>query len=486
MRQLLTTLFITSLSASAFAQTISWGTPVSIYSVGASHNNHPRIALNRSGDPYVIFGQTDTRVYFSKWSGSAFTAPAVVSGSLTVFSQAWAGPDLAASGDTVYVTMKATPEMTSTNYSYLAHSYDGGATFAAPVRIDNIGSDLSRFPIVTTTSTGNPLVSFMKFDSGTMANARYVVCRSSDFGVSFTSDVLASKSTSPVCDCCPAALISSGTKAIMLYRDDNSNIRDIWAGLSNDGGATFPNNVRVDTTNWNISACPASGPDGFVIGDTIYSVYMSSASGPALVHLSKESISGMAGFNNRITGPFTGLSTQNYPRIDHAGNTAVAVWVQNVSGTRYIAYSVAGNIASGLSGYNILPGSTSSSVMNADLAVAPGVVHIVWEDDNSGKVMYVKGTYTLSATAAVGNVSSKSIIEVYPNPDGPEFSVALGNIDGISSCFLSDVAGRTIALQPEVKNGTASFSLKGIAKGSYYFVLEDMMGNMHYCKLVVE
>ncbi len=486
MKQLFTTLFILSMGTSAFSQAITWGTPVSIYSVDANHNNHPRIALNRSGDPYVIFGQTDTRVYFSRWSVSAFTTPVVVSGSLTVFSQSWAGPDLAAYGDTVYVSMKVTPEMTSTNYSYLAHSYNGGMAFAAPVRIDNIGSDLSRFPIVTTTSTGNPLVSFMKFDSGTMANARYVVCRSSDFGMSFSGDVLASKSTSPVCDCCPATLISSGSKAIMLYRDNNSNIRDIWAGLSNDGGMTFPNNVRVDTTNWNITSCPASGPDGFVMGDSIYSVYMSSASGTALVNMSKESISGMSGFNNRITGPFTGLSNQNYPRIDHAGNAAVAVWVQNVSGTRYIAYSFAPDIATGLTGYSILPGSTSSAVMDADVAVAPGVVHVVWEDDNSGKVMYVKGTYPVGSTAAVAAQPAKTVISVYPNPATNEFSVALGNIDGISSCFLSDITGRIIPLQPVVKNSTAVFSLKGIAKGSYYFVLEDLKGTMHYSKLVVE
>jgi hypothetical protein len=486
MKQLFTSLLLLAGGFQATSQVITWGTPVSIYSVDANHNNHPRIALNRSGNPYVIFGQTDTRVYFSKWTGTAFSAPVVVSGSLTVFSQSWAGPDMAAYGDTVYVTMKASPEMVPTAYTYLAHSYNGGSTFSMPMRIDNIGSDASRFPIVTTTSTGNPLVSYMRFDSGSMMNARYMVARSTDYGITFSSDVLASKSTNAVCDCCPAALISAGSKAIMLYRDNNSNIRDIWAGISNDGGMTFPsaNKFTVDTTNWMIMSCPSSGPDGFVIGDSLYSVYMSSASGSALTYFSRSSMSGMTRANSRITGTIAGLSSQNYPRIDNAGNAAMATWVQNVGGTKSIAYSMTNNISSGFSGYNTLAGSTSSGLMNADIAMTPGAVHIVWEDDNSGKVMYVKGTYAV--TTATEQISKKETIELYPNPASNDFTVLLNDISNIKTCFLTDNMGRNTALTPTIKNGKATFSLNGIAKGGYYFIMNDNGGKSYYSKLIVQ
>src|SRR4051812_28960101 len=105
MKKLFASLLLVAIAFPAISQTITWGTPVAVYSVDANHNNHPRVALNRSGDPYIIFGQTDTRVYFTKWNGTSFNTPTVASGSLTVFSQSWAGPDLAAHGDTLYVTM---------------------------------------------------------------------------------------------------------------------------------------------------------------------------------------------------------------------------------------------------------------------------------------------------------------------------------------------------------------------------------------------
>jgi hypothetical protein len=105
----------------------------------------------------------------------------------------------------------------------------------------------------------------------------------------------------------------------------------MWAGISNDGGATFPTTLEIDTTNWMLMSCPSSGPDGFVLGDTLYSVFMSAASGTSLVHFGRASLSGMAARHTRITGMFTGLTSQNYPRMANAGSAACAVWVQITS-----------------------------------------------------------------------------------------------------------------------------------------------------------
>jgi hypothetical protein len=482
MKKMVTLLFVIACSFHGFSQ-ISWGTPVAVYSVDANHNNHPRIALNRAGDPYIIFGQTDTRVYFTKWNGTAFTTPSVASGSLTVFSQSWAGPDIAAYGDTVYVSMKVTPEGTSSNYGYLAHSYDGGSTFSMPVRIDNIGANLSRFPIVTTTSNGNPLVAFMKFIPS-MRNAQYAVARSTDYGMSFTAEAIASGTTDSVCDCCPASVISSGSNAIMLYRKNVngvSDIRDIWTGISNDGGMTFTSHMDVDNNNWIKTSCPASGPDGFVLGDTIYSVFMSRDT--SMVYFSKSSISGMVSSTTPLTGYFAGLNKQDYPRIANSSAAAMALWVQTMGASKSIVYSFTNRIASGFSGYTALAGASGSGIMDADVAMAPGAIHIVWEDDNTGKVMYVKGTYTVmpSDIPAV----TRELIEVYPNPAGNNFTVSLDNISKISYSYLVDITGRHIELVPSVKNGKAVFSVNSIAKGNYYFVLSDDAGKQYYSKVVL-
>ncbi len=485
MKKLVTTLLFLSCCLQSYSQ-ITWSTPVTVYS-GSGSNLHPRIALNRAGNPMILWGKTNTRAYFSRWTGTTFTGPTTISGSLTVFSQYWAGPDLASFGDTVYATMKVTPENVPSAYDYLVHSYDGGMTFSAPVRIDNIDTNTSRFPIVTTTSNGNPLVAFMKFNSSSLNTwAHYVVARSADYGLTFSSEVQASGSTGVVCDCCPATIISAGTKAIMLFRNNLSNIRDIWAGISPDGGITFPGAglMQVDNTNWNISSCPASGPDGYVSGDSIYTVFMSSASGTAMVYLSKSSISGMSSSTSAITGSFAGLNSQNYPRIANSGNASAVVWLQKTTAGDSIEYSFTNNIASGFPGRKAVPGAYGTGVMNADIAMAPGVVHIVWEDDNTGNVMYVKGTYLV--TTSVAPVAVKQLIDIYPNPAKDAFSVSLKNIGNIIDCHLTEITGRNIELKPSVNNDRADFSLKNVAKGGYYFVMTDEAGKTYYSKLIVQ
>ncbi len=482
MKYFFTLCFAVAFSVPSFAQ-ITWGTPITVTSSGTGSNLHPRIALNRSGDPYIVWGKTDTIAYFTKWNGTSFNPPSVPSGAHKVFAQSWAGPDLAAYGDTVYISMKVTPEGTITNYSYLAHSYDGGTTFSAPVRVDNIDTNISRFPTVTANATGNPVVAFMKFNAS-FNNAQYVVSRSTDGGATFSADVLASAGTNEVCNCCPATMLSSGSDIIVLYRNNATNIRDSWAAVSTTGGATFPSRMNIDNNNWLKTSCPASGPDGFVIGDSIYSVFMSGDT-PPLVYYSRSSISAMSSASTTpLTGTVTGLLSQNYPRTANCGNVASAVWVQNVSSGKYIAFTFTNNItAGGFPPYSALSFATGTGIMNADVAMSPGAVHIVWEDDNTGKVMYLKGTYTV--TTSVSQATSKEIIDLFPNPAKEEFTIILNKIN-ISSSYLVDMSGSRIDVVPIVNNGKASFSVQGIAKGNYYFVMNDESGKNYYSKLVLQ
>ena len=484
MKQLFPFLLLLVSGSQSFAQ-VTWSTPVTVTTGSAFGNLHPRVTLNRSGNPLVLWGKSDTKAYFSRWNGTAFTAPIVVGNAgINVFAQSWAGPDIASYGDTVYVTMKRSPETMSMNHMYMAHSYNGGVTFSDTVKIDNIDTSMSRFPVVTTTSTGNPLVTFMKFNT-TFGDAKYVVTRSTDFGMTFTPDVLASGAAGDVCDCCPSSIIASGSKVAMLFRNNVSMIRDTWAGISTDGGMTFPSTIAVDTTNWMLMSCPSSGPDGFIIGDSLYTVFMSTASGTAFVYLSRASLSGTTTKHSRITGMFTGLSSQNYPRMANAGNAAAVVWKQNTTTGNSIVYSFTNNISSGFPTYTVVPTATGSGMINADVTLTPGAIHIVWEDDNTGSVMYAKGTYTVPSTS-IEPLVKKELIEVYPNPANESFTVSLNNINTISSCFLTDNVGRNIELMPIIKSGKAVFSLSGIANGGYYFVMTDEVGKTYYSKLIVQ
>jgi hypothetical protein len=284
--------------------------------------------------------------------------------------------------------MKRTPEATDTNHIFIMTSFNGGVSFNAPVRVDFIADSLSRFPAVTVDAAGNPIVAFMKFDAS-YGNSRWVVTKSSDYGNTFSTDVKASGWSgvgAGVCDCCPGALVQSGNVSAMLYRDNLSNIRDMWAGISTNGNASYNSGFSVDNTNWMVMSCPASGPDGVIIGDSLYTVFMS-GSGNYRTYLSKSSISsGIVNSVSNLTGSIAGLSQQNFPRIATDGSAMAIVWRQVVSGNTQLPVLFTNDIANGF------PAAYDTVDLNdetdADVAVSNGNLFVIWEDDNSGTVKY--------------------------------------------------------------------------------------------------
>jgi hypothetical protein len=401
-------ILLSLLSQSAFSQNaINWEPVVT---VAATHysNQHPRVTTDASGNPLIVWGKTSTeKVNFCKGTPAGFTTPVVLNPtSIPAFTASWAGPDLAAHGDTVYVVFKHTPE--DTNHIYVVHSFDAGNTFSLPVRVDYVADSISRFPTLTTDASGNPLVAFMKFNPG-WTGSRYVVARSADFGNTFIKDAPASGfSGGTVCDCCPASLVGSGNTVAMVYRDNLNNLRDTWAGISKDGGLTFPIGMELDKTNWMINSCPASGPDGVIIGDSIYTVFMSAASGTAKCYFSKGSLTTLK------STPGTPLSNSgNYPRIGSSGIASGIVWVQPGSGnTSQLALSFTANVTKGFpqTYETVVP----DYVTNADVALHNGAIYVVWEDDNAGTVKFRKGTYT--PVTAVKNPVETYPFKLYPNP----------------------------------------------------------------------
>ena len=377
-------------------------------------NMHPRVVTDGAGEPMIIWGNGDAKqVYFSRRSGASFTTPLLLNpASIPVFAASWAGPDLAAHGDTVYVVYKETPEDASG--IYVVHSFDGGLNFSDPERVDAIADSISRFPAIAADANGNPLVAFMKFNPG-WGNSRYVLAKSSDYGVTFDKDVMGSGfSGGTACDCCPATVTTSGNTVALLYRDNLNNLRTNWAGISSDGGFSFSNGMEVDDTNWMVNACPASSPDGVIIGDHLYSVFMSAAVGKTLCYRSRSSISNLQMETTEpLTGTISGLNLQNYPRIAAAGNAAAIVWQQTVNGAAQLAVQFTNNLASGFpSGYDVL---VANNVTNADVAFSTGQkIYVVWEDAGSGTVNFKSGTYTLSGAHELSTPDQS--VQIYPNP----------------------------------------------------------------------
>ena len=388
-------------------------------------NHRPRVVTDANDNPLLIWGKS-SNVMFSRWDGNSFTTPVRLNpDGVSIAEASWMGPDIAAHGDTVYVVYKQIPE--DANPIWCMRSDDGGVTFSAPVRVDYLGDSLSRFPTVTTDMKGNPIVGFMKFNSS-FGDPRWVVARSDDSGETFSPDVLAGSWSDPdteACDCCPGTITSTGKHVAMLYRDNLHNLRDNWAGISSDSGRTFIGGINYDKQEWMIPACPASGPDGVIIGDTLYSTFMNGATGTVKVYFNKSSLSDMNS-STAIQLPENDSNTglQNFPRIASSGSAVAISWKQVVGGSNVmLPLLFTEDISKGFS--SSFDTITTTSVSNSDLVVTPEKVFVFWQDDFTGTVKYRSGTY--NETSVANDPVLVDDLIAYPNP-----SSAIWTIEGRS------------------------------------------------------
>ena len=451
---------------------VSWGPAVDV-AAASFGNNRPRIVTAANGAPLIIWGNS-AKVMFTRWNGAGFSTPVQLNPvNVDVAEASWMGPDIAAHGDTVYVVYKQKPESDTANHIWCVRSFDGGLSFDAPVRVDFIADSISRFPTVTTDEMGNPIVGFMKF-APSFGEARWVVTKSTDFGMSFMPDVLASgwsSATSEVCDCCPGQITNADGTTVMLYRDNNSDIRDCWAGISNDNGGSFTAGINIDQQNWIIAGCPSTGPDGVIIGDTLYSTFMSAGSGNIRVYYSKSSVSSMTGASGiQITNNFPGLAQQNFPRIANAGNSMAIVWMQVADATSQLALSFTENIANGLP--QTFETVATDNVVNGDVALIPGEVFAVWQDD-VGVVKFRSGSYSLP-TFVTSEVSTSNL-HVYPNPAENCWIISGNSLHGDSKLELLDMQGKVIYARHIAGQSSLNHKIENahLASGSYFIKVTD-------------
>ena len=356
-------------------------------------NNHPRIVINRSGDPVVVWGRSsDGAVFCSTWEMNQFTTPQKLNGSIPMATASWMGPDIAAYGDTIYVVMKQTPEDNINSHLWIVASFNGGKSFNAPARIESISDSISRFPTVCTDSQGQPIVAFMKFSPG-FTESRWAVCRSDDYGVSFNKDIKASGwgNSTAICDCCPASIACKDNVCILLYRDNNRNIRDSWAAFSYDDGKSFVKGTNIDNNRWNINSCPASGPDGAILDQSLLATFMNGSTGKSLAYWSLSDIP-TSSFKTatRLPASSGSILSQNFPRIDAYGQAVAMVWREDViTGTQLMMQFSPDYKKTGLKMDTVdLKDNTAS-----DIALSKDRIFVVWQDDNSRTIKYRSAKY---------------------------------------------------------------------------------------------
>lgn len=459
------------------AQEISMSEAIPVAAASFGYTR-PRIVLTKDNKPYVIWGNASKQiVYGARWNGTGFDMPMRLSNTgIKPFIFDWASTEIAARDNMVYVAFKTDPA--ETGKVYIVKSTDGGMTFSDTVRVENLGGDLSRFPSVAVDGMGNPVITFMRFGPA-FSKPDYVVARSMDGGKTFMPDVAAAEpAPGEACDCCPAAMIADGSRQALLFRNNNMNIRNIWAAISTDGGSKFSTLKEIDTTNWKISGCPSTGPDGIFSGDNIAYTWMSQSS----VYIGSADLSGNISLIKKMNDIPTG--SQNYPRIDGAGDTLATVWRQyeNARNTILISHSTSG--ANGI-GTQIDTVAISNTVLdNPDIAYANGAYHVVYQDNTTKQVKYRKVTLLKGQTSVQESIETLPSIAVYPNPATGDVIIKTGSETTIgNTVIVRTIFGQNI-WKGSMSNSQVIIPSGTLAPGTYILEITSLKGKS-FKKLVI-
>ncbi len=168
------------------------------------------------------------------------------------------GPRIAVTSSAVMVTVVAGAKGGGLDGDLLLYrSTDGGATFAAPIVINDVpASAREGLHAFTATPLGQVMLAWLDLrDPGT----RIYTALSRDHGAAWSPDHLAYASASgSVCECChPSVAIDTNTMAVM-FRNNLDGNRDLYVAQSRDG-ETFAPARKSGEGSWPLNACPMDG-----------------------------------------------------------------------------------------------------------------------------------------------------------------------------------------------------------------------------------
>jgi hypothetical protein len=484
MKKLYSGFFLLFISFVVRSQTgLVWSSAVPVSS-GTYSNIYPRLTLV-TGNKALVTWENDVNgnLYSSRWTGSAFATPVKVNPvGVMPFVAAWAGAEVAASGDTVFVVFSTDDVLTGKVYAI--RSINGGLSYGDTVRVDQPGQ-IPRFPAVAVMPGGNPVVNYMTINSSTMSGAEYALSRSLNGGGNYSPALVPSLSApGDVCDCCPGSITVSGNRHALMYRNNDSNIRDIWASFSSDSGTTYPVSMEVDQSNWMIMSCPSSGPSGIINGDTLTTVWMSDATGDGSIYAGTSSMSNQQVGLNRMVFPTPGKN-QNYPVIAGRGDTLGVVWQGVNAGAWDVMFTYSLTGASGL-GFTVdtVTRSTGGNQIRPDLEYANGKFHLTYSDDIGGNVKY------RTATINTSTIIEESSAEFSFNSFYSDNTIHL-RIKSVKSfhamCRLYNAIGQQAGISElNIEEGANEYHIPAeLRNGIYFIVIKDEYGNLFTSKLTI-
>ena len=443
---LLSSLFLLIIPSLSFSQNLIWSQPIEVAS-GVSASLRPRIALDIHDNPIVIFAQNanSNQLYKTKFNNNAFE-PIVNLATASPYVSSAAGPEIAFADDIIYISFEDENEGV-----YILKSINGGTTFSDTVRVDNVYNK-AVLPNVNIKSDFNPLISFTRVNSS-WTQINQVVSNSIDGGQTFLQDVSASVITpNQPCECCFSKVVSEGNTQVSIFRNNDNNVRNFYASVSNDGGQSFSDYLEIDLLDWNLNACPDAGPDAYLKNGKLFITYRSGSLGPNRVFVARIDLNSLS--VEQVTPIDEALSSsmsQKHPDIAGDENNVGVVWMDNRSllNDCFFSYSTDG-FDSWSNPIYISDSSLMVQFVEPDVAYRNNMFHFVYRNQNQNIILY--------RTAELQNTSS--LIDDVFNLEINDSKIQLSEHLNYQ---LFDVSGKLL------QNGFEStLDISGLSKGLYF------------------
>lgn len=362
----------------------------------------PRIVETELG-ACVTWGNGATKDIYSITieHGNKGSATLLNDGFEPAFTTGWASTEIASYQGQVGIIYKS--DNAETGSTFLLFSNDNGQSFTGPLEVIN-GNDIThRFPAIAMDNDGI-YISYMRFQQGFL-DPQYDLIHFEDESLMMSETVSVSENlTGEVCDCCVSNILTDEDEVVVLFRNNNSNFRDIHAGFANKSDLEFESITDLDSGSWRIFSCPSTGADALISGNNLISVYMSGQEVAGTLYLSEVDMITKELINERklITDPST-MINMNFPRLAGNGDTLGVVWQasQDRSLNVYFSYSVDGTSVLGDTVIQ-LASDPSGTQINPDIAFRNGVFHITWQDNSTAHVKYK--TFSLKETTTSADI----------------------------------------------------------------------------------
>lgn len=454
--------------------------PISVSGNSSAYGKHlPRISTLEDGTPVVFWSKAGSNggLFLSRMEGDSF-GPVITVPTADLNPDVWSGglgPAFTVSGNTIFIAFEIWGEAV-----YLVRSTDGGDTFDAPVAaIVPEEGRVASLPAIAADTDGNPVIGSITTNYSEQ-DARYEVARSWDGGLTFGEPVAASLEADgeEVCECCPSNLLVTENGDIYVsFRNNNSNIRDIWITRSTDGGISFPEAFDVDQTNWSIMGCPSTGPHTIRTGNNLLNVFFSGSPswGPGVYLSSLDLTTFTAGETIKLPYVEGIPGNQNFPRIAGNEDTLGIVWHENTGSFFKIGFAWSISGTGGLPEEASLLYDAGSPQTYADICFHGGKFHVVYEDQESGTPVYHSIDFDAS-TGITGNWNGSEGILVYPNPASQSINVEL-TVNSHEELWLEiiDLSGRVVRESTWTAN-SGRIDVSTLNKGHY---LVRLTGGTH-------